>query len=96
MDKLTAFIRSWLSEPNGTVSNTRICVALIVFFALGWITALVARVRGPIGVADLVTIFPPIGMFVTATAGTLYGVNKVTNMFGTNSDRKDSPSDGGK
>ena len=79
--KSLSFVRSWLSESDGTVSNTRICVALVVTFALGWVTALVSKVHGPVSVAELSSILGPMGFFVTGITGTLYAVNKTADVF---------------
>jgi hypothetical protein len=46
-----AFLRSQLSEVDGTVSNTRVCVLLVIVFALGWVTALVSKVNRPVTVS---------------------------------------------
>jgi uncharacterized membrane protein len=79
--KSSSFVRSWLSEADGTVSNTRICVALVVTFALGWVTALVSKVPGPVSVAELSSILSPMAFFVTGITGTLYGVNKAADVL---------------
>jgi len=79
--KALGFIRSWLSESDGSVSNTRICVALVITFALGWVTALVVKVHGPVSVSDVAALLGPLGLFVTGITGTLYAVNKAADVL---------------
>jgi hypothetical protein len=75
-------VRSWLSEADGTGSNTRVCIAAVVFFALGWVTALITRVRGPVTVAEIASLLGPLGMFVTGICVSLYGINKFADAWG--------------
>jgi hypothetical protein len=90
--KALSFVRSWLSEADGTVSNTRICVALVIVFALGWVTALVIKIHAPVTVRELTDALVPLGMFVTGITGTLYAVNKAAEVINHRTDNP-SPSD---
>lgn len=63
----SGFWRGVFSESDGTPSFSRVATAVIVGFAMGWITALV-RVNHQL---------PDFGGLVLLI-GTLYGVNKVS------------------
>jgi hypothetical protein len=89
--KALSFVRSWLSEADGTVSNTRICVALVIVFALGWVTALVIKIHAPVTMREFSDTLVPLGMFVTGITGTLYAVNKAADVFNNRADHA-SPS----
>lgn len=58
------FIRRAFSE-NGEPSSSRILTALVVFFACGWVTSIVARTHA-------LPDFAGLALFI----GTLYGVNQ--------------------
>ena len=75
------FFRSQFSESDGTVSNTRVCIWLVVVFALGWVTALVSKIHGTVTVSDLGQVLGPLGMFVTGISGSLYAINKTADVF---------------
>jgi len=75
------FVRSMLGESDGSVSSTRVCVALVIVFALGWVTALVTKVKGPVSVAEIGTLLGPLGVFVGAICGSLYGINKAADVL---------------
>ena len=74
--KLGGWLRSFLSESDGTGSNTRFCIAAVVFFSLGWVTALIVKVRGPVSVAEISAVLGPLGMFVGTICAPLYAMNK--------------------
>jgi hypothetical protein len=82
------FVRSWLSEADGTVSNTRVCISALIAFALGWVTALVVKVHGPVTVAEIGALLGPLGLFVGGISGSLYGINKFADAMKS---RQDAP-----
>lgn len=74
----TAFFRSQLSDKDGTVSNTKVLLALIVNHILGWISALVfvylfisLKNHRDITMTDVVTFIGAVTTFATALCGTL-------------------------
>ena len=75
-DRAVSFLRSMLSERDGTVSNTRVCIAVVITFSLGWVTALLIRLRGPLSATDVATVIAPLGMFVGGVTSALYAINK--------------------
>lgn len=79
--KLFSFLKSTLSERDGTGSNTRLCVMLIVVFALGWVTSLFSRVHGPVTVADIRELLPSMASFVGLVCGPLYAINKAADVM---------------
>lgn len=79
--KPLAFVHSWLSEPDGTISNARICVVIVIGFATGWMTALLMKVRGPVTVPELTAFVGQLGMYVGGICTSLYGVNKFADAW---------------
>jgi len=67
----TGFWRGVFSESDGTPSFSRVSTAVIVAFAMGWVTALVRANHQ----------LPEFGGLVLLI-GTLYGVNKVSGAVG--------------
>ncbi len=65
------FWRGVFSESDGTPSFSRVATAVIVAFAMGWVTALVRANHQ----------LPEFGGLVLLI-GTLYGVNKVSGAIG--------------
>jgi hypothetical protein len=65
------FWRGVFSEPDGTPSFSRVATAVLVAFAMGWVTALV-RMNHQL---------PDFGGLVLLI-GALYGVNKVASAWG--------------
>lgn len=63
------FLRSMLSEADGTVSSARCCMVLVVVFSLGWVTALVIRDKK---LPDLSAV----GAYTTIVCGSLYAINR--------------------
>lgn len=63
-------------ESDGTPSSSRVFTAVLIAFACGWITAIVATRR----------TIPEMGGLV-ALVSTIYGANKVATHFGN----KDKP-----
>jgi hypothetical protein len=70
----TRFWRGVFSESDGTPSFSRVATAVIVAFAMGWVTALV---RMNHQLPDFGGLVPLIG--------TLYGVNKVAGAVASRS-----------
>jgi hypothetical protein len=82
--KLFSFLKSVLSESDGTGSWSRVGSLLIVLSTLIWITHVVWKTHA----------IPDLGgatAFMTAGSGTMYGTNKlraaVSDVFG----KKDAP-----
>jgi hypothetical protein len=73
--KLGAFLKSQLSESDGSVSNTRVCILLVISFASGWITALVTKVQAPVSLPELGAFIGQVGLYVGGICTTLYAVN---------------------
>jgi hypothetical protein len=63
------FFRSMLSEPDGNVSSTRVCMMLVVIFSLGWVSGLVLHDKK---LPDLGAV----GGYMTMVCGTLYAINR--------------------
>lgn len=77
------YLRSMLSEKDGTGSSSRLCLVLVVVFTLGFISALVWKIHAPITVPDFCQAVGALGTFVLSTVGVLYGINRLGN-FGDN------------
>jgi hypothetical protein len=69
------FVRSVLSEADGTGSFSRVAGAAIVLGTLGWVTHVVWHLHT---IPDLTGP----AAFVTTGVGTLYGVNKASDIIG--------------
>lgn len=65
-----SFVRSVLSEPDGTGSAARVCTVLSVLAAIGWVTFLVVRNHA---IPDLTNV----ATWLAITTGSTYGLNKV-------------------
>ncbi len=63
------FFRSMLSESDGNVSSSRVCIVLVVLFSLGWVTGLVLHDKR---LPDLGAV----GGYVTLICGPLYAINR--------------------
>lgn len=70
------FIRSVFSEPDGSGSSSRICIAGIVIFILGAGTSLAFKIHTPITVAEMNSFLVAAGEFIATTCGPLYLINK--------------------
>jgi hypothetical protein len=75
------FFRSQLSDKDGTVSNTKVLIFLIVNNVLIWISALIAlyaryvlKEKTGINMTDIVTFLGAVGTFATLLCGTLAGL----------------------
>lgn len=75
------FLRSQMSDKDGTVSNTKVLTALTISNALSWIGALltayivtVTLKRGVITMTDVVTFMGAASIFVVSLVGTIGGI----------------------
>ena len=68
------FLRSQLSDKDGTVSNTKVCVLMVIVAALSWVSCLLYKLHTPITVTDLVTFVGSVGTFAALICGTLAGM----------------------
>lgn len=73
------WLRSVFSEKDGTGSSTRLNIAAVTGFSLGFITALLWKVRAPITVAEFCQGVSAVGNFAMGFGGLLYGVNRAGN-----------------
>jgi hypothetical protein len=78
---LGAFLKEQLSERDGTASNTRVCILLVICFASGWITALVTKVHGPVSLPELGAFVGQVGLYVGGICTTLYTVNAAKDVL---------------
>lgn len=93
------FLSKAFSETNpdgtaGTPSFSRLAAGISVGFSLGWITASVVvsvwhNFKNPM--VSPWQVLPDAGTFagIASFVGTLYGINRVTNFFGTAGQRDD-------
>jgi hypothetical protein len=72
------FLRSQLSDKDGSVSNTRVMQCLIICHVLGWVSALLFcyclityKTHGVISMTDMVTFVGSAATFATVLGGTL-------------------------
>ena len=68
------FLRSQLSDKDGTVSNTKVCVLMVVVSVLSWVSCLLYKLHTPITVTDVVTFVGAAGTFAALICGTLAGM----------------------
>ena len=68
------FLRSQLSDKDGTVSNTKVCVAMIVTAVVAWVSCLFYKLHTPVTVTDIVTFLGAAGTFTALVCGTLAGL----------------------
>lgn len=68
------FLRSQLSDKDGTVSNTKVCVLMIVTFVCAWVSCLFCKLHTPVTVTDIVTFLGAAGTFTALVCGTLAGL----------------------
>ena len=82
------FFRSMFSESDGSVSNTRVCIAMIFMFIIGAGVTLVAKMHTPVTVTDINNFLGSAGIFITTTCGPLYAINKAADVMNnkTNAD----------
>jgi cellobiose-specific phosphotransferase system component IIC len=77
------FFRSQLSDKDGTVSNTKVCVLMVVVAVLAWVSCLISKLHSPVTVTDIVTFVGASGTFTALICGTLaglkYGADAINN-----------------
>lgn len=66
----------FLQESDGSQSSTRLCLVLVIIFSLGFVTALLCKVHGPITIAEFCSAVGSIGEFAIGVGGPLYAVNR--------------------
>lgn len=79
--KILAFLRSMVSEGDGSISNTRVCIVIVIAFASGWVTALVTKVRGPVALPELSVFVENLGVYVSGICLALYGTNRFADAW---------------
>ncbi len=68
------FLRSMVSEADGTVSSARVCIVLVVLASVGWVTCLVLHDKK----------LPDLGLVATYTTmvcGSLYAINRGASLM---------------
>jgi hypothetical protein len=77
------FLRSQLSDKDGTVSNTKVCVLIVVIAVVSWVSCLLYKLHAVVTVTDIVTFLGSAGTFATMLCGTLaalkYGADSINN-----------------
>ena len=68
------FLRSQLSDKDGTVSNTKVCVLMVIVFVLSWVSCLLYKLHTPVTVTDIVTFIGAAGTFAALIIGTMAGM----------------------
>jgi len=68
------FLRSQLSDKDGTVSNTKVCILMIVTAVLSWVSCLLYKLHTPVTVTDIVTFIGAAGTFSALLVGTMAGM----------------------
>jgi len=82
--KMPPFLKSTLSEPDGSGSAVRVWISAIVGFVVGTGVALVSHIHGPVTVADFDSFLGAAGLFIATVAGPLYLINKGANVLNKN------------
>lgn len=81
-----SFLRSMLSESDGSVSNTRVCITCVFTFIIGIGITLVTKLHTPVTVADINGFLSTAGMFIATTCGPLYTINKLADIMNNKTD----------
>ena len=68
------FLRSQLSDKDGTVSNTKVCILMTITAVLTWVSCLLYKLHTPITVTDVVTFLGAAGTFTALIVGTMAGM----------------------
>ena len=74
------FWKSAFSEGDGTGSASRVLSAIVVVFALSWVTLVI--VHNVMASSKVLMSMPELGstaVFVSSVVGVLYGINKVSS-----------------
>jgi hypothetical protein len=75
------YLRSMLSEADGTGSSTRLCVLLVIVFTLGFVAALLWKIHAPVSVGEFCQAVSALTLFATGICGALYGINRAADVF---------------
>ncbi len=75
------FMRSMLSEADGTASSTRFCTVLVIAFTLGFASALLWKIHAPVTVAEWCQALGALTLFATGICGALYGINRAADVL---------------
>lgn len=68
------FLRSMVSEADGTVSSARVCMVLVILASLGWVTCLVLHDKKLPDLAMVAT-------YTTMVCGSLYAINRGASLM---------------
>lgn len=85
------YLRSMLSESDGTGSTTRFCLVLVVVFTLGFVAALLWKIHAPVTVAEFCQAVSALTLFATGICGALYGINRAADVFNNRADKGPQP-----
>ena len=86
-----SYLRSMLSEADGTGSSTRLCVLLVIVFTLGFVTALIWKIHAPVTVAEFCQAISALTLFATGICAALYGINRAADVFNNRAERGPQP-----
>lgn len=81
------FLRSMLSESDGTGSSTRVCVLLVIVFTLGFVAALLWKIHAPVSVGEFCQAVGALTLFAAGICGALYGINRTAEVFNNRAER---------
>jgi hypothetical protein len=70
------WVRSMLSESDGSVSIIRFCILMIFSFVIGAGITLVIKLHTPVTPMDINNFMSAAGIFITTTCAPLYAINK--------------------
>ena len=89
------YLRSMLSETDGTGSSSRVCVLLVIVFTLGFVAALLWKIHAPVTVAEFSQAIGALTLFATGICGALYGINRAADVFNNRDDGSNNRADRG-
>jgi hypothetical protein len=75
------YLRSMLSEADGTGSSTRFCCVAVIVFTLGFASALIWKIHAPVTVAEFCQALGALTLFATGICGSLYAINRAADVF---------------
>ncbi len=73
-----------LSEADGSVSTTRVCITMVFTFIIGMGVALMWKLHTPVTVADINNFLSSAGIFIATTCAPLYALNKTADVLNNN------------
>lgn len=82
------FLRSMLSESDGSVSTTRVCIAMIFSYIIGSGITLVCKIHTSVTPADVNAFLSSAGIFIATTCAPLYAINKGADVINNSTDSK--------